>query len=240
MRILVTGGASGLGEAITRRLAKELGNVLFITYHRSKKNAEIIEEDLSNVHSIYCDFCNSNDIQNLQKQMIDMQLDVLINNAYVGEYSHTHFHNISGEVFLNDFTNSVVPTIAITQTAIQEFRKRKKGNIVTILTSFLFSSTPIGSAVYLANKAYLAKLAQVWALENVKFNICSNTVSPSFMLTNAGKNIDERLIELMKDAHPIKKLLTADEAAESVMTLISNTQNLNGFNLIVNSAKDVV
>lgn len=76
---------------------------------------------------------------------------------------------------------------------------------------------PIGSSTYIANKAYLEKLTKVWAIENSKFNITSNSISPSFMQTKLTSEIDERIIEQIISNHPLKKLLTVDEVAETVL-----------------------
>ena len=51
MNILITGGASGLGEAITKLLAKN-GNTVFFTYKNSAINAKKIEREFSNTTSI--------------------------------------------------------------------------------------------------------------------------------------------------------------------------------------------
>ena len=95
MIILVTGGASGLGEAITRRLAAEPGHRVYFTYCKSEVNAKIIEADLPNAESIKCDFRNENDILSLQNQVASLEIDVLINNAYPGSFIDTHFYKLS-------------------------------------------------------------------------------------------------------------------------------------------------
>ena len=75
------------------------------------------------------------------------------------------------------------------------YKKKRKGKIITILTSFLLNSPPIGSSSYVANKAYLKSLTKSWANENIKFNVTSNTISPSFMQTNFTSDVDERIID---------------------------------------------
>ena len=66
---------------------------------------------------------------------------------------------------------TLIPTILITQSVLNDFRKKKKGKIITILTSFLLNTPPIGASTYVANKAYLGSLVKSWATENIKFNI---------------------------------------------------------------------
>ena len=235
MNILITGGASGLGEAITRSLAKDQDNLIYFTYSMSKPNAEKIEDEFKNTLAIKCNYNVGTELESLLKRIEEFDLDILINNAYAGEFIHTYFHQIPADVFFNDFKENIIPTIEITQKAIAFFRKKKRGKIITILTAGLLNVPPIGSAVYIANKAYLEKLTKVWASENSKFNITSNSVSPSFMKTKLADKIDERVIEQIIDNHPLKKLLKVDEVAESVHYLVYASPQINGVDIVINS-----
>jgi 3-oxoacyl-[acyl-carrier protein] reductase len=234
MNILITGGASGLGEAITRRAALDLDNRIYFTYNQSLTSAQHIEAEHANTTGIKCDFKDKNDIAELINKIAELDVDILINNAYTGQFLASHFHKTSADDFATSFNDNILPTISITQAAIGVFRKKKLGKIITILSAVLIDSPPIGSAVYAANKAYLQELTKVWATENVKFNITSNSISPGFMLTGLTNSMDERLIEQIINGSPSKKLLTTDEVAESVQYFINADQQVNGENLVIN------
>ena len=235
-KILVTGGAAGLGEAITRVCAASSDNKVYFTYHSSIENAARLEAEYLNVESIACDFTNVLDVDNLKEQLIKFDIDVLVNNAYTGAFIKTYFHKTEPCEFLGEFKANILPTIAVTQAAIQCFRKKKHGKIITILTSALIDAPPLGAGVYVANKAYLAALSKVWATENAKFNIVANTISPAFMLTAFTSGVDERIVEQMRDAHPLKQLLTTFEVAEVVSFLCKASPQINGIDIPVNSA----
>ncbi|MDY6987483.1 MAG: SDR family oxidoreductase [Thermodesulfobacteriota bacterium] len=239
MNVLVTGGASGLGRAITRRLGKDKGICLYFTYCDSLVEAQKIEQALSNATAMRCDFYSKESVDELTTKMGDMDLDVLVNNAMPG-MTEKHFHKMEADVFCDSFRNAVMPTIRITQCAITLFRKRKFGKIITVLTSALINRPPIGWSEYVANKAYLHSLSKSWAVENAKFNITSNCVSPSLMRTELTKGLDDRIVEDLERNHPLKRLLTTEEAAEALWLLLRATQHLNGANLLINSASDVI
>ena len=239
MIILVTGGASGLGAAITRKLAQDANCSVYFTYNQSTAYAKEIELEFPNTIAVKCDFRDEDDVRALKDKIGQMDLDVLINNAYTGQAIKSYFHKINPNDFSDDFKANIIPTVAITQSAITAFRKKKYGKIITILTSFLVNTPPAGSSVYVANKAYLEQLTKIWATENAKYNITSNAVSPAFMLTNFTKDTDERVIEQMAADHPLKKILTASEVAASVHYLVFASQQINGINLIINSAANI-
>jgi len=239
MNILVTGGASGLGEAITRILAKDLNTIVYFTYSNSEANAKKIELEFRNAISIKCDFKNSSEVRFLVNKIDDLKLDVLINNAYSGTPITTYFHKIPEDTFSSEFMFNIMPTILITQSTINSFRKEKKGKVITILTSFLLNTPPLGSSSYVANKAYLGSLVKSWATENSKFNITSNSISPSFMQTNLTLDVDERIIEQIVSDHPLKKILTVDEVAESVLFLTNASSQINGVDIVLNAGTNI-
>lgn len=239
MNILITGGASGLGEAITRTLLSEENNTVFFTYSNSELKAKEIESAFSNANSLKCDFKKPKEVKGIVDKIEKFNIDVLINNAYTGKVIHNHFHKIDQEDFLRDFKNSIIPTIQITQAAIAYFRKKKGGKIITVLTSILENSPPIGTSCYVANKAYLKSLVKSWTSENIKHNITSNSVSPAFMQTALTSDVDDRIIEQMQSNHPLKKLLTVEEVADTVLFLTKASAHINGVDILMNSGVNI-
>ncbi len=239
MNILITGGASGLGEAITVKLASNNDNLVYFTYAKSKDNAKKIVKKYKNAIPIKCDFKSKEELNFLLAQIEGIDLDVLINNAYTGVAIKTHFHKVDSSDFLIDFENNVIPIIKISQAVISKFRKVKRGKIITILTSYLINQPPIGSSSYVSCKAYIEKLTKSWANENAKFNIQSNSVSPSMMRTSLIEDVDVRLIEQSEQNHPLKKLLEVEDVADTVYFLTSASSHINRIDIPINSATNI-
>lgn len=239
MNILITGGASGLGEKITIKFAEDEGNTVYFTYSNSELIAKQIENTFSNTIAIKCDFKNKLEVNSICERIQNLKLDVLINNAYSGTFLSKHFHKIEIDNFQNEFEVNILPTVNITQAAINSFRKNKKGKIITILSAALLNTPPIGSSIYVANKAYLLQLTKSWAIENSKFNITSNSISPSFMKTSMTSDMDDRMVEMIIENHPLKRLLTTEEVAETVQFLSTASDHINGQNIIMNASENI-
>ena len=238
MNILITGGASGLGASIVKMLAKENEYTIYFTYSKSIEAAKQIEAEFPNAKPVYCEFGNVQSLENLLALVAEIDVDVLINNAN-GSIHKEHFYKTDPIVFLNSFELNIMPTLRITKEAIKVFRKKKFGKIINIISSAIINKPLIGLSAYIANKSYLISMSKSWATEGVKFNITSNSISPSFMQTNLTSDTDERVIDQMNKEHPLKRLLTTDEVAEAVKFFIRSSQQINGTNLIINAGADL-
>jgi NAD(P)-dependent dehydrogenase (short-subunit alcohol dehydrogenase family) len=239
MNILITGGSSGLGKAIVNALSNFPENKIYFTFNKHAEEADKIVHGKKNVFAIKCDFTISDEILELEKSIETFDLDVLINNAYVGLPQGTYFHKTLADFYLKSFENNIIPVIRITQSAISGFRKKKFGKIINILSASLVNVPPLGYSMYASNKAYIMQLSKSWSNEYGKFNITSNCVSPDFMLTNLSETIDERVIEQLELNHPLKKLLTPEEVANTVLFIIETSQHLNGTNIVINAGQNM-
>ena len=240
MIVLITGGASGLGKSITEKMAQQNDTLVYFTYCNSLESAKDLERGYKNVKSIFCNFNDMGSVMQLAKKISEINLDVVVNNAFSGKIEKQYFHKTDVSVFVDSFKRNIEALITLNKEIIGVFRKKKAGKIITILTSYLINKPPTGLSEYVAQKAYMLSLAKSWAVENAQFNITSNCISPSIMLTNLTSDTDERIIEEMIGKHPLKKLLEKDEVANTVVFLSMATNHMNGVNIILNAASDVV
>jgi 3-oxoacyl-[acyl-carrier protein] reductase len=239
MNILITGGASGLGKAIVEKMAARGSDTIFFTYHSSKESAMALEKQYPNTRSFHLDFRSKESIDSFMTLISELAPDVLINNALNG-YKQTHFHKFDPAEWESSFKINIYPVLKITQKFIAISRKRKSGKIITVLTSYLLNKPPVGLSEYVANKAYLFSMSKSWAVENAAFGITSNCISPSFMQTNLTAGTDGRIIENMITEIGGKDLLKEGEVAEAIEFLVNASAHINGSNLIINDAKDLL
>jgi len=220
MNILITGGSSGLGKSLVEKLCSDKKNNVFFTYNLSRESAEIICSKNSNAHKIKCDFTKSSETDNFLKTIQSLDLDVLINNYYAGSFLYKHFQKIESEEFLNEFSKNIIPVIKITKAVIKGFRKKRSGEIITILSESLINP-PVGTSIYLGNKFFLKGLSKTWKVENKNFGINSRYICPPFMKTNFTKDIDERFASLLIG----KKSFSIDQISDKIISSLNNNLN---------------
>ena len=240
MNILITGGSSGLGKSIVEAAASDKNNKVYFTYRNQKENAYTICSQFDNAVAVHCDFTDSASLESFVNKIADFNLEVLVNNAYAGITLGQHFHKTPVEDFDLAFQNNVLPLISITQKCIETFRKKKSGKIITVLTSALVGTPPMGYSVYSATKAYIAQLVKSWSKEYIKLGITSNAVAPDFMQTALTEETNDFVKEQIKESNPLKKILTTEEVAAVVLDLINSSSQLNGVTIPVNAGVNIL
>jgi NAD(P)-dependent dehydrogenase (short-subunit alcohol dehydrogenase family) len=238
-RIVLTGGASGLGAAITERLAAAGTHTLLFSYHRSADAAAQLAARHAGLQPHPLDFRDAASVERFALALEAFAPDVLIHNATTG-LSLVHAHKLAPEAYLERFTAEVLPVIALTNRALARFRKQKAGRIITVLTDGLVGAPPLGFGPYVATKAYLEALAKSWAVENAPYGISSNCVLPAMMDTPLVSGLDERLREQIAQAQPARRLVRPEEAAELVEFLVGCSPAVNGARLVVNGARQLL
>lgn len=236
MNILITGGTSGLGKATVELLVKD-GHQVYFSYLATEDFTAVAKETeatYANVKAIPLNFCEAESVDGFCEQMKAWNLDVLVNCTYVGRPQTTYFHKIATEDFQKAFEMNIIPTVKITQVAIEVMKKKKFGKIINIITEAVMGLPPMGYTLYACNKAYLMKLSDVINKEYTRYNITSNCILPAYMQTNFA-TVDERILEQMQMEHPLKKLLTVDEVAQTIKFFVDASQQVNGVKLPINA-----
>ncbi len=234
MNILITGGASGLGEVITRKLAENSSSFVNFTYCRSAESAKSIENEFNNTKAFYCDFADDVSLADFAAKIAAMDIDVLVNNAITGIIKK-HFHKTEPIEYSRSFHDNTLPVIVITSEALKLFRKKRSGRIINVLSIYSLGVPPAGLSEYSANKAYILSLSNSWAAENNKLGIISNCISPDIMAAGLNKDTDERILQELAENSETGKLLTTIETAQAVEYLLTADAGINGRNIEVRS-----
>lgn len=209
---LVTGGRSGIGQAIARRLCDEGATV--ITAQRSEdKEFGWVEADFSNPDSP----------ERIIKEVIARtgKIDVLVNNA--GMMQEATIEEMSVEDWQHNLSVNLTAPFLLIRAALPYLRQTK-GNIVNIGSTEGLAANP-QHAAYCASKAGLHGLTRSVAVDHGHEGIRCNAVAPGWIDTEL--NID--MIEKTSDAeafrssianiHPVGRSGSPEEVAALVAFL---------------------
>ena len=177
--IVVTGGGSGLGKSMARRFG-ELGANLVISGRRKEVLEEAAHEfSEKNIDVLTCpgDVRKIEDVETMSKQALDKfgTVDALLNNAAGNFISPTEM--LSQNAFKAVIDIVLMGTWNCTSVLGKEMIKNKKGNILSIVTTYAWTGSPfvVPSA---AAKAGVLAMTRSLAVEWGKYNIRFNAIAP--------------------------------------------------------------
>ena len=208
-KVLITGGSSGIGKATAKMLIQH-GAIVSIT-GRDKEKLENVASEI-NAIPIHLDVSKYNSIAvKVLDAFHSMKgIDVLINNAGIGEFARLEDVKISQ--FEKIFSTNVFGLTMLTQEVAKFFKTQQHGSIINIGSSAATAGFPSGS-VYCASKFALRGLTECWRHELRRENIRVMLINPSEVTTafNNKKRLE-------RENEP--KKLTPVEIAHSIVSAI--------------------
>lgn len=131
-KALVTGSTAGIGYAIAKQLAKESAQVYVNgrTSERVEAAIKKLKEETGNqdIHGITADFSNSKEIDNLIKQL--PEVDILVNN--VGIFEPKAFRDIPDADWIKFFEVNVLSGVRLSRAYFDKMIDQNWGRIIFI------------------------------------------------------------------------------------------------------------
>jgi len=220
-RALVTGGGSGIGAAIARRLAAEGAEVTI-----GDINLEGATEIAGEISGLPIEL-DVTDLGSAQAAVdsAGRPLDILVNNAGTDEFGF--FQETTPEQWEKVLGVNLNGVLNCTYAALPGMQEAGYGRIVNIASEAGRVGSK-GSAVYSAAKAGVIGFTKVMARENARFNINANAIAPGpietplLMQAREFGEIGEKLIENMKAGTQLRRLGQPEEVAATVAFLASD------------------
>lgn len=215
--ILVTGGTRGIGEAISKKFAKE--NKVLAIFNKGIEAANEISKH-PNIEVLSIDISCSNSIkENLEKalEILGGKIDYLIHNAGITRDSRLikMQENQWNEV-INTNLNSCFHLSQAFLPYISE------NGSITFISSVNAEKGQFGQTNYTAAKAGLIGFAKSLSLETASKGIRVNSICPGYIETEMLKTVPEQILSKIKESIPLKRLGKADEVASLVHEVASN------------------
>ena len=173
--IVVTGGGTGLGKSMSRRFG-ELGANIVISGRRKEKLEDTADEfSKLGINVLTCpgDVRKLEDVELMTSQALDKfgAIDCLLNNAAGNFISPTEM--LSPNAFKVVIDIVLMGTWNCTSTIGKEMIKNKKGNVLSIVTTYAWTGSPYVVPSASAKAGVLAmtiSLAVEWGKHNIRFN----------------------------------------------------------------------
>ena len=227
---IITGASRGIGAVIARQLASE-GFAVAINYASSAREASALVVELRQAGhkamAVQADVANAADVARLFTETEQQlgKVDVLINNA--GMLTVMPLAQHSDELYEQTFNINTKGTFNTLREAAT--RLNSGGRIVNFSSSTVGMNLP-GYAVYIASKAAVESLTQVFAKELRGRQITVNAIAPGPVATQLflqGKT--EEQIQAFAKMPPLERLGQPQDIARIVSFLVSTAADwVNG------------
>ena len=229
----VTGGASGIGLAITRGLAAGGARVTIASRNTDRVNA--VAAEMECVTGVALDVSDPDDIASVFDAA--GPIDILINNA--GIAFAAPFHKITLAEWSEIMAVNLTAVFLCTQAALTSMRELDSGRIINIASTAGLKGYPY-IVPYAASKHGVIGMTRALALELALTGITANCVCPGFTDTamaadavanitgKTGRSEAEALAELTKH-NPQQRLIAPEEVADTVLWLCQDSsRSMNG------------
>ena len=225
---IVTGGGTGIGEAIAKVFARE-GAKVAITGRRKDELERVVKDiERKGGHALALpgSVTNEQDVQNAVAATIQTfgRLDILVNNA--GNLFHTaRLHETTDQIWDETFDVFMKGTFRFIRAAIPQMLQQGGGSIVNISTIAGLKAIPGFEAhAYPAAKAGVIMLTKTVAVHYAKQNIRSNCICPAGVITPPVADMlkDPQAKAWFESVHPMGRLGQPEEVAEATVYFASD------------------
>jgi len=232
-RVFVTGGGSGIGEAIVAAFVEQGAVVAFVDIVREASEALVARLSQSlqpgQLAPVFR-YCDITDIPALEAAMAELadalgDFDVIVNNA-----ANDQRHRI-GEVSVDYFDQRIAinqrPMFFTVQAALAGMKRRGGGSVINFSSMSFHAKNP-DYPIYAATKASVTGLTRCLARDLGQFNIRVNTVTPGWVMTQRQVDLwlDEAGEAEIKRAQCLPGKLMSEDVAAMVLFLAADDSKM--------------
>jgi 3-oxoacyl-[acyl-carrier protein] reductase len=245
--VIVTGGSSGIGEAIALEMARRGWRVV-VNYSRNTAQAEAVVkacvEAGSEAIAVKANVGEDAQCRALVQAALDQwgRLDALVNNAGTTKFvMHADLDGLSAEDFQRIYAINVIGPFQMCRAAAPAL-KAARGAVVNV--SSLASRVATGSSIaYAASKSALNTLSMSLA-RTLAPEVRVNVLAPGFvdtpwMTAGYGEERYTRLRETYAQIAPLKEVSKPQHQADAVAWLLEGAAHVTGQILYVDAGMHV-
>lgn len=220
---IVTGGSSGIGFAIARKLAAQQVHTIIIG-RDGKKLDEATALLGENSQAIAFDITNLNGIPGLVDGILTQhgQVDILVNNAGINLKKNAL--EVTDQEFQQILLTNLTSVFALTREVARNMVEKKSGSIVNISSMAAQYGLP-GVVAYAASKTAIEGVTRTLAVELSPHGIRVNCIAPGFIATKMSAtalNGDPERKQKVLSRTPMGRLGDPDDVANAAWFLASD------------------
>ncbi|WP_222920249.1 SDR family oxidoreductase [Natrinema sp. SYSU A 869] len=239
--VVITGAASGIGQATAERCAEEGARVIVtdVDTESGEAVAQAIEEAGGDAEFHELDVTDSDQFHAVVDAVADEYgLDVMINNAGTGhpagslEELGNDIRDFVTDININGVWNGC-------HAALPHLKEQGHGAIVNVGSLASILGLP-KQAAYSMSKGAVLNMTKAVAAEAGPYGVRANTVCPGFTETSLldqyleDQEDPETAREQMIEQYPLKRLAEPEEIADAILFLASDESSfVNGHGLVV-------
>lgn len=218
MKVLITGGSRGIGEACVRAFCKKGDSVAFL-YRANHERAKALENETGAI-AICADVADATSATAATQKAIEALggIDVLVNNAGIAQSKL--FTDITNEDWRKMIDTNLGGAFYVTREVTRAMVAQHAGKIINI--GSMWGKTGASCEVhYSASKAGLRGMTMALAKELGPSGITVNCIEPGVIDTEMTAFLDEETRLELCDSTPLCRIGTTDEVASAVCFLAS-------------------
>ena len=227
--VIITGAGSGIGRETALLFAKEGAKVVVADVNENG-GEETVAQIKKNGEGFFVKLDVTNREQSVQMAKTTLEkygrIDVLINNAgivqdaFVSKMTEQQWDKVI-DINLKGVFNCI-------QSVVETMMKQGSGVIINT-SSIVGLNGNVGQVNYSATKAGLIGMTKTLAKELGKKGIRVNAVAPGFIATPMTAGVPDKILEMMKEKTPLKRLGEPKDIANAYLYLASDEANfVNG------------
>jgi len=223
---IVTGGADGIGKAISIRLAREGAKVCLFD-----KDIELLERTAKEVpgSSFYqVDISDDSAVSAAFNEVVNTEdkVDVVVNCAGIVGPNAKKITEVEVDDFDRVYAVNLRGSFSVTKYALRHMEKQNYGRIL-LFASIAGKEGNAGMTAYSATKAGVLGLTKSAAKDFAETGITINTIAPAVIRTAMVDALDQWQVDYMTEKIPMKKCGTLEEVTSLACWIVSEEASFN-------------
>ncbi|QUI23650.1 3-oxoacyl-ACP reductase FabG [Vallitalea pronyensis] len=220
---IITGAGRGIGAETAKRFSEEGAKVIVASLfdHEVEETVNAIKAMGHDALGIAVDVTNADDVEGMIAKTIEAygKVDILVNNA--GITADNTLVRMTEDEFDRVINVNLKGVYNCGQAAAKVMVEQGNGVILNA-TSVVGLYGNYGQTNYAATKWGVIGMTKTWAKELGKKGIRVNAVAPGFILTPMTEKMPEKVLNMMKDKAPVKRLGLPEDIANAYLYLASD------------------